>query len=143
MLNFKIKSMFFDRQKVIVAVDAAKRRTLSRAGAFLRQSARTSIRPRRGTSRPGQPPYSHEGSLRRWILFGYDPRTESVVIGPVGFRGSVAPHVLEFSGVAEAPRWWKRKKKTKRIRIRRRPFMGPALERERDKLPWLWERSLR
>jgi hypothetical protein len=143
MLTFKIKDMFFDRQVVIRAVDKAKRRTLSRAGAFIRQSARTSIRPRRGTSRPGNPPYSHEGSLRRFILFGYDPQTESVVVGPVGFRRSIAPHVLEFGGMTSAPRWWKRSGKSKRIRIKRRPFMGPALERERDKLPWLWESSVR
>jgi phage gpG-like protein len=143
MLTFKIKDMFFDRQVVIRAVDKAKRRTLSRAGAFIRQSARTSIRPRKGTSRAGNPPYSHEGSLRRFILFGYDPQTESVVVGPVGFRNSVAPHVLEFGGVTNAPRSWKRKGNSARIRIKRRPFMGPALERERDKLPWLWESSVR
>jgi phage gpG-like protein len=124
-------------------VDKAKRQTLSRAGAFIRQSARTSIRPRKGTSRPGRPPFSHEGSLRRLIMFGYDPNTESVVVGPVGFKSSIAPNVLEFGGVTNAPYWWKHKRKSKRIRIKARPYMGPALEREKDKLPWLWESSVR
>lgn len=143
MLDFKIKDMFFDRQVIIQAVDQAKRRTLSRAGAFIRQSARTSIRPRRGTSRPCKPPFSHEGSLRRFILFGYDTHTESVVVGPVGFKSSIAPNVLEFGGMTNTPFWWKHKRKSKRVRIKPRPFMGPALDREQDKFPWLWEASVR
>ncbi len=143
MIDLRIKDLFFDRALVIRAVDKAKRKTLSRAGAFIRQSARTSIRPRRGTSRPGRPPYSHEGSLRKLILFGYDPQTESVVVGAVGFRKSIAPHVLEFGGFTAQPKWWRRKRKRARIRIKARPYMGPALERERDKLPWLWESSVR
>ena len=94
----RIKSMFFDRPKVQRAVDRSKRRSLSRAGAFIRQRARTSIRKRKRQSRPGQPPSSHTGLLRRFILFGYDRRSDSVVVGPVGFRRSRAPTVLEFGG---------------------------------------------
>jgi len=142
-LDIRIKDLFFDREVVKRAVDRAKRDVLSKAGAFIRQAARTSIRKRKGTSKPGQPPFSHEGSLRRLILFGYDRPAESVVIGPVGFRSSHAPQTLEFGGVAEAPRWWRKKLKKKRIRIRPRAFMGPALEKERDKLPAMWAGSVR
>ena len=142
-ITLKIKDLFFDRKRVVRAVDKAKRKVLSRIGAFIRTAARTSIRSRKGTSKPGQPPYSHTGLLRKWILFGSDPQADSVVIGPVGFKNSQAPHVLEFSGETKAPRWWQKRLGKKRIRIRPHPFMGPALEKERAKLPAMWAGSVK
>lgn len=144
MIDMRITSLFFDRPAVKRAVDRAKRAVLSRAGAFIRQRARTSIRPRKGSAPPGSPPHSHEGSLRRLILFGYDPRSDSVVVGPVGFRGSVAPRALEFGGkttVASRRRGGREARRT--IRIAARPYMQPALEKERPKLPVLWRDSVR
>jgi len=76
MIDMRIKHMFFDRPRVVAAVDRTKRKALSRGGAFVRQSAKTSIRKRKGSAPPGKPPRSHEGSLRRLILFGYDRRTD-------------------------------------------------------------------
>lgn len=32
------------------------------------------------------------------ILFGYDRAADSVIVGPVGFKKSVAPNVLEYGG---------------------------------------------
>lgn len=98
MITMRIKDMFFDRHVVIAAVDNAKRKVLSKAGAFIRTTARTSIRKRKGTAPPGKPPYSHEGSLRKLILFGYDRASDSVVVGPVGFARSTAPRALEHGG---------------------------------------------
>ena len=43
MIGFEIKRMFFDRQAVISKVDAATRRVLSKFGAFVRRSAKSSI----------------------------------------------------------------------------------------------------
>lgn len=144
MIDLRIKAMFFDRPKVQRAVDRAKRRSLSRAGAFIRQRARTSIRRRKRTSRPGEPPTSHTGLLRRFILFGYDRRSDSVVVGPVGFRRSRAPNVLEFGGrttVAAGRRGRQKRKRT--VRITARPYMRPALEKERSQLPAVWRNSVR
>jgi phage gpG-like protein len=143
-IDLRIKAMFFDRPKVQQAVDRAKRRSLSRAGAFIRQRARTSIRRRKRTSRPGEPPTSHTGLLRRFILFGYDRQSDSVVVGPVGFRRSRAPNVLEFGGratVAAGRRGSQKKKRT--VRIAARPYMRPALEKERSQLPAVWRNSVR
>jgi hypothetical protein len=143
-IDLRIKAMFFDRPKVQRAVDRAKRRSLSRAGAFIRQRARTSIRKRKRTSQPGQPPTSHTGLLRRFVLFGYDRRSDSVVVGPVGFRRSRAPNVLEFGGrttVAVGRRGRGKKKRT--VRIAARPYMRPALEKERSQLPAVWRNSVR
>jgi hypothetical protein len=142
-IDMRIKSLFFDRPKVIRAVDRAKRQALSKAGAFIRQTARHSIRPRKGTSRPGSPPHSHEGSLRRLILFGYDPRSDSVVIGPVGFRRSTAPNVLEFGGKATVFRRVRGRLVRQQVPIAARPYMRPALEKERPKLPSVWRNSVR
>ena len=142
----RIKSLFFDRVTVRKAVDRGKRRALSRAGAFIRQRARTSIRPRKRSSRPGEPPSSHTGLLRRLILFGYDRQRDSVVVGPVGFKRSRAPNVLEFGGrtVVETGRARKGQKRKKRtVRIAARPYMRPALEKERSTLPAVWRNSVR
>lgn len=143
----RIKNLFFDRPKVRKAVDRGKRRALSRAGAFIRQRARTSIRKRKRSSRPGEPPSSHTGLLRRFILFGYDRQRDSVVVGPVGFRRSRAPNVLEFGGraVVETGRGRKsgRRRKKRTVRIAARPYMRPALEKERSNLPAVWRNSVK
>ena len=143
----RIKSLFFDRPKVQRAVDKGKRRALSRAGAFIRQRARTSIRKRRPSSRPGEPPSSHTGLLRRFILFGYDRQRDSVVVGPVGFRRSRAPNVLEFGGraIVESGRTRRsgRMRKKRTVRIAARPYMRPALEKERSNLPAVWRNSVK
>jgi hypothetical protein len=134
------KRGFFDREKVKRSVDAGTRKVLSRFGAFVRQRAKTSIRKRKGTSPPGGPPFSHVGILRRFILFAYDADRKSVVIGPTLTKeGSEAPRLLEHGGDATL----ETRHGSKRAHYRRRPFMGPAFEQEQQKLPALWQNSVR
>ena len=105
--------------------DKATRRVLSKFGAFVRTRARTSIRRRKAASAAGSPPSSHTGLLRRWILFGYDAGSRSVVIGPAklgGAKGSNAPAALEYGGPATNA-------KGRAIQIGARPFMRPAFNR--------------
>jgi hypothetical protein len=142
-ITVRIKDMFFDRLVVMRAMDSAKRTVLSRAGAFIRTAAKTSLRKRQGTAPPGKPPYSHEGSLRKLILFGYDRATDSVVVGPVGFAKSTAPRALEHGGETVVHQRRGRRLVSRKIRIAARPFMAPALEKERPKLPLLWRNSIR
>lgn len=143
MITMRIKDLFFDRHTVMRAVDKAKRAVLSKAGAFIRTAAKHSIRKRKGLAPPGRPPHSHEGSLRRFLYFGYDPASDSVVVGPVGFKRSTAPNVLEFGGKSEV-RYRRRGKVVKtRATIAERPYMGPALEKEQPKLPKRWAGSVR
>ncbi len=148
LFEMRVKALFFNRPKVRRAVDRARRRALSRAGAFIRQRARTSMRRRRGSSRPGEPPHAHEGSLRRLLFFAYDPSAESVVVGPVGFRRSDAPTTLEFGGAATVTRRRSRRDdkrvvESRRVRIEARPYMGPALRKELPTLPKAWAGSVR
>ncbi|MCK6485469.1 MAG: hypothetical protein HUU27_13945 [Phycisphaerae bacterium] len=144
MIDMRIKSLFFDREKVIRAVEKAKRAVLSRAGAFIRTVARTSIRKRKGSAPPGSPPHSHVGLLRNFILFGYDRASDSVVVGPVKLnKPTEAPRVLEHGGTTTVTKFSRGRLRKRRVRIKARPFMGPALEKERLKLPKLWAGSVR
>ncbi len=144
MITMKIKDVFFDRSAVLDRLDAARVKVLSKQGAFVRTAARTSIRKRKGTSSPGNPPFSHEGSLRRLILFGYEGSSESVIVGPVGFEGSDTPAALEHGGPSTRTFWSKKNGRLakKRVQIRPRPFMLPALEREKSKMPDLFKDAL-
>jgi hypothetical protein len=150
MIGFEIKNLFFDRNVVKRKTDTAARRVLSRFGAFVRRSARSSIRRRKRPSPPGSPPSSHTGLLRKFIFFGYEPDKRSVVIGPVRLsqngRGE-APSLLEHGGTAtldrRGPSTSLRADKRKRTRYRPRPFMGPAFEKERPKLPAMWAGSIK
>jgi len=141
MIGFDIKRMFFDRQAVISKVDAATRRVLSKFGAFVRRSAKSSIRKRKKAAPPGQPPSSHTGLLKKFIFFGYDADRRSVVIGPTRLnqkgRGE-APPLLEYGGKTTL----KRGGKKRRVTYQARPYMGPAFEKEKPQLPAMWRGSI-
>jgi phage gpG-like protein len=138
MAGFKLKYLFFDSPKVVRSVDKSTRKVLSRFGAFVRRTAKGSIRKRKKASAPGTPPSSHTGHLKRFIFFGYDPQRRSVVIGPTRLtennRGD-APSILEYGGKTTV--------KDKRVKVSARPFMGPAFEKEKQTLPALWQDSVR
>ena len=104
--------MYFDRNAVVNAVGLAAANALCKAGAYIRQSAKSSIRKRKRASRPGEAPSSHVGTLRNRIQFAYDPPTRSVVIGPtpIGPVG-VVPPTLEYGGTVSKRRNIRRKKR--------------------------------
>jgi len=147
-------AQFFDRATVRRRMDRRKRGLLSRAGSFIRTAAKSSLKrarqkslgemtaeerrayevrkgmtqrkgrrpPRRPerTSAPGKPPLLHmrPSPLKRLIYFAYDPARDSVVIGPLRF-GRAGAEALEYGGAVAARR--------RRVRVRARPFMRPAL----------------
>ncbi len=137
--------MFFTTTAVRRAVDKGTRAVLSKAGAFVRQRARSLIRPRKRSARPGEPPSSHLGLLRRFIYFGYDQGKKSVVIGPAKlnqrnpYGDTTVPEVLEVGGTV-TPGSGKHKETR---RYRGNPYMGPALEAEKSKFPTLWRNSVK
>ena len=123
-----IKKLFFDRKAVTDKLDPAERKALSKFGAYVRTRSRSSIRSRKKTSAPGQPPSSHVGTLKRLIFFGYDASAKSVVVGPVlGGNSPEAPRVLEEGGPEKL-----RSGKTGHYRAR--PYMRPAFEAELAKV---------
>jgi len=142
MIGFEIKQLFFDREAVTSRVDPATRKVLSKFGAFVRRTAKGSIRRRRKAAPPGSPPSSHTGLLKKFIFFGYDPDQRSVVIGPTRLdrRGQgEAPSLLEYGGQTTLVRGGKRERAT----YRARPYMGPAFEKEQPKLPAMWRDSVK
>lgn len=126
---------FLDRDAVIRATERGQRRALAKGGAYVRMTARRSIRKRKAISEPGSPPSSHQGDYRKSIFFAYDPQTESVIIGPradFGSKGSRVPELLEFGGPAVDWRNWQR------VNYRARPHMEPALEKSESKIAEFW-----
>ena len=138
------KQAFFTSPAVTGAVDRATRKVLSKFGAYVRRGARSSIRKRKRASEPGKPPSSHSGLLKRFIFFGYDRAAQSVVVGPVALRSKPeAPELLEYGGQVQRRVGRRgRKKKLKTMRYRPRPFMTPAFETEKPKLPAMWKDSV-
>jgi len=144
MISMNTKFAFFDSPKVIRSVDRMKRRELAQAGGFVRTTSRRSIRKRKRVSLPGQPPSSHSGELRQ-IRFGFDSKRDSVVVGPVKFKKGNIPQALEHGGITTVlrrnPNSGKIEKK--RIRIKARPSMDPALQKAIPRFPGLFRDSLR
>ena len=145
MFGFVTKEMFFDRGNVRKKTDSATRRVLGKFGAFVRRAARSSIRKRKRTSAPGEPPSSHTGLLRKFIFFGYDTERHSVVIGPQRLNQKVgdAPHALEQGGTSTVVEGLRGKRKKRRVKLTARPDMGPAFEQEQPKLPAMWRDSVK
>ena len=139
-----VTQWFFDRKKVLDAVEKTELRVLRLMGFRVRQSARKSLRVKpvlaksgkKNVSKPGQPPIAHEkGGLRR-IYYFYDRGQGSMIVGPVKFKGDrpTAPALHEFGGVRMTPRGM--------ARYPKRPFMRPALEKHIPDLPALWANAL-
>lgn len=139
------KGLFFDRQRVLNSVSRAERRVLSKFGAFVRRGARSSIRKRKRSSKPGQPPSSHTGLLKRNIFFVYEPTRSSVVIGPIRLNQAIgdAPAALEHGGRTQVLVGGRKRHTVRTVSIQPRPFMGPAFEREQPKLPQMWQEAVR
>lgn len=106
----RAKDWFFDRKAVLDRVGRARVKSLSRFGAFVRTRARSLIRTRKRVSRPGEPPSSHTGVLKRFIYFVYDPVRKTVVVGPAKtnqlfHRGGTPGAVpgAQFEGLTRGP----------------------------------------
>ncbi|GHT13373.1 hypothetical protein FACS1894170_09290 [Planctomycetales bacterium] len=86
----------------------------------------------------GSPPFSHSGTLKKFLFFGYDPNRRSVVIGPVVVPGKSgkAPSVLEHGGRIVLPRG-------NSATVAPRPFMQPAFTKELPQVKTLWKDSIR
>lgn len=145
------KGGFFDSAKVQKAMDRVTIRALSKFGAFVRRRARSSIRKRKASSQPGQPPSSHTGKLRDGILFVADLVQKNVIIGPTLLNSTAAragsgtgPGVLEHGGTLIMARGRGRRRRIlKTVDVAARPSMQPAFDAEIDKAPYLWENGIR
>ena len=108
-------------------------RSLFRAASFIRVTARRSIRTRKKKTAPaGRPPFTRgKRRLKNAILFAVDRKRERALIGPDFQVVGPAGAIHEFGGQFRGERY------------DRRPFMGPALAKTKDKLPKMWAGSVR
>ena len=107
----KFKAGFFDRGVVLDAMDKASRRAMMRTGGYTRKVARNSMKKKKGAAPAGSPPHVHIGHVKNLLYFAYDTQQKSLVVGPVGFKDSPVPRILEFGGGKQE----------------KRPFMKPAM----------------
>jgi phage gpG-like protein len=105
--------------------------SLGHAGAAIRLQARHSIKKSPRKSAAGTPPNTRKGRLRNAIKYAVVKDKQSVVIGPDRQVAGTSGAAHEFGG------------KYKRERYDRRPFMGPALEQVKDRLPSMWAGSVK
>lgn len=166
-VGFRATAAFFNTDKVTDKIDRVKRRFLFTFGAYVRTRARQSIKSggkSNKRSKPGDPPKFHTPFLKKGILFSVDTVKESVVIGPVvvptEFGGPGALSALEEGGTVSireiigeqqggrnsSGRFTAKKKirftgRRTRTRIKARPFMGPAFEKEKANISEIWRKS--
>lgn len=128
-ISATMQQFFFDREKVIARIGKINARRLSRAGAYIRTTAKQKVLRRRNrVSLPGQPPSVHSqdstATLKN-IQFAMNPVDESVIVGPVklntrersaGGELTTVPERLEKGGIGiiEEERWlgstvWRRR----------------------------------
>lgn len=118
-------------REVLAKVKAASIKNLGHAGGAIRLAARRSIRRSEKPSAPGTPPHTRRGQLKRAIAYAVERDHERVIVGPE--HGVVGPSGMahEFGGRFRSERY------------DRRPFMGPAFMKIKDRLPRKWAASVR
>ena len=136
---------FFDTNKITAAVKRGNKKTLSYFGSYVRKAAQWLIKTRKGYSKPGQPPHSHTGLLKKFIFYFHDASADNVIIGPAllkqGAGHPTVPEVLEHGG---SRRVKIKGGKSRRAKYQARPFMGPAFESSKSKLlPGIWRASVK
>jgi hypothetical protein len=121
----------FDGKKVRDAARKGSITSLGHAGAAIRLQARHSIRKGKKPSPAGTPPHTRKGRLRNAIKYAVTEGKQSVVIGPDYVVAADSGVAHEFGG------------RFRRERYDKRPFMGPALENVKDRLPSMWAGSVK
>lgn len=136
------KGLFFDKQAVLTPAAKAKRRALTKFGAYVRRVSRNSIRKvgkKGAAAKPGQPPKSRTGLLKQHIYFVYDKANDSVIIGPAALSGRrdqsrPATEVLEVGGTVT--------RDGEAYVFAKHPYMKPAYEKTLPKAAAMFKGSM-
>ena len=130
MVGMKVRTRS-DIPKVLRKIRRANIENLGHAGASIRLTATRSIRKSAEPSAPGTPPHTRRGQLPKAILYAVEKQKQRVVIGPDYMKIGRSASAHEFGG------------RYRKERFKKRPFMGPALEKTKDRLPRHWAGSVR
>jgi phage gpG-like protein len=188
MIRLTVRTQF-DKRKLKKKAETATFTSIREAGGAIRKTASRSIRKRKKASKPGSPPNTQTGMLRRVIRYEVTSNKTEVIIGPVNEIAGRLWNLHEFGGVATKRRKLKphrfrvgehgpirikqqgNKTKFARIELRtaaqanratrlvaeenerrsdnkprhypKRPFMKPALDANRSRLPMFWANSVK
>jgi len=107
--------------------------SVGHAAAIVRLTASRSIRRRKGRdyAKPGKPPKTGNGLMRKAIAYHVDRKVGEAVIGPTAVVIDHIGALHELGG------------KTKDGRYKPRPYMGPAFDKILPRLPQSWRRTIR
>ena len=132
-VGIKTGKVKFDRRKLKRELKRGSIKSLGRAGAFVRAIARRSIRKKGKKNIPALPgdPAKTKGPFKESILFEVDKAKTEVVIGPTADIMDNVMKAHEFGG------------RFRDERFKKRPTMGPALEKATPQLPRFWAKSIR
>lgn len=113
-VDLRMRRFFFDRARVLNAIDKQKAKVLTKGGLYTRQAARKLLGSPSPKAKPrpaGKPPRIHTTDERvtlRNILYHYDRHNDNVIVGPVRFNqvnqnavdlGNITvPELHEFGG---------------------------------------------
>ncbi len=118
-------------KQVLTKAKKGSIKSLGHAGATIRLTAKRSIRRRKKPSPEGRPPSTRKAQLRGAILYAVEKQNDLVAIGPERAKVGTSAAAHEHGG------------RYKRQRYPKRPFMGPALETTKERLPRKWAGSVK
>lgn len=117
-------------KRVKEASDRATFRNVGHAAATIRRDAIESIIVSPVASRPGTPPHTRRRQLKRAIRFDSNKERGEAVIGPQASMVGESGSAHEFGGAYKGQVFPER------------AFMGPALDRNRDRFAAGWAGSI-
>lgn len=134
------RSMRKPRQKRLGDLTKEERRQWRIAVSMWERGGKQGPRPRRPSmpSKPGTPPRVKRGDLKKHLYYIFDKSTKSVVIGPAKYSPATgAPKTLEFGGRSQVSNG------RGMAKVAKRPYMRPALKKEKPKLAALWRGAIK
>ena len=139
-LKIELSRLRFSARPIVTAVDRAKIKYVTQAGAFIRKEARDSIRKRKKPAPPGRPPTNVKGTLKAFIKFAVDKRHPiNVVVGPELLASQRdSQKTLELGGSVRREIFEKGGRQQRTVNYKARPYMGPAYEKTEPDLPGLF-----
>lgn len=96
-----LKTIVDAQDKLRQLLDRKAVQALNILGAVTKKEASQSIRRRKRPSKPGEPPSSPTGRLKRTIQYAIEREAKTVVIGPVKTAPGSTPMILEYGGTSE------------------------------------------
>jgi hypothetical protein len=126
MIGFALDKFIDEMAKVEAAEHKATIRALQKAAYKIFRDAQTSIEVSPEYAAVGAPPHSRRGQLKHAIRYNVDKAAGIAVIGPTQSEMGDVAAAHEFGEIYYGKHYPKR------------PFMGPALERNKDSLPIFW-----